>query len=309
MRALRDSFISDLKDGCLAELTAEVRSDANLCLELRGDSINVYYRGGNLMRVAQLGEATGEYVISFDPKYFAAGEEIPLPDRTVRRRADLAPWLEASPLLRHAIDRWSSNTRSNTEREFQQLAVRDNNFGPVARSTDYYFCDIEFHSQHGRFDMIAVHWPSESAVRKLACDRRLVFVEVKHGDAALDNLHDHVRDIGEFVANPRRLEDFKRDMVRVFNQKRELQIVSCDKDLQTFSRETPLLILMLANHDPQKSALSGLLRSLPATPHVDVRIATASFLGYGLHEQCVHPVQTVLERFGDYVLSPPRGAR
>ena len=53
MRSLRDSFFSALKDGCLAELTAMVKFDATLCLELRGDSINVYYRGGNLMRLGQ----------------------------------------------------------------------------------------------------------------------------------------------------------------------------------------------------------------------------------------------------------------
>ena len=209
-------------------------------------------------------------------------------------------------MLKQAVDRWSSTTRSNTEREFQQLAVRDNNFGPVARSTDYYICDIEFQNRHGRFDMIAVHWPSEPALRKLARDRRLVFVEVKYGDSALNNLHAHIRDIDKFVATPAGLEDFKRDMVRVFNQKRELLLVNCDKDLQSFSPERPLLILVFANHDPQKSTLSELLRSLPPTRHVDVRIATASFLGYGLYEQGVHSVQTVMERFGDYVLAPPR---
>ena len=35
-------------------------------------------------------------------------------------------------------------------------------------------------------------------------------------------------------------------------------------------------------HGPQKSVLSRLLDPLPASPHVDVRIATACFLGYGL---------------------------
>ena len=62
----------------------------------------------------------------------------------------------------------------------------------------------------------------------------------------------------------------------------------------------------VVNHDPQKSALARLLGSLPISPHVDLRIATASFLGYGLYEQCVHPVQAVLQRFGDYVLASPR---
>lgn len=98
-------------------------------------------------------------------------------------------------------------------------------------------------------------------------------------------------------------------MVHVFNQKRELGLLDCGNRLQSFSGEKPIFLLMLVNHDPQKSALSRLLGSLPASPHVDVRIATASFLGYGLYEQCVHPVQTVLERFGEYVLVPRRSTR
>ena len=176
MRSLGDSFLFALKGGCLAELKATVISDATLCLELRGDRLNVYYRGGNLMDLRQSGQFPDEYSVSFDPKYFATGEEVALPDCTVRSRADLARWLAAWPALKRAIDRWLTTTRSNAEREFQQLAVRDNNFGPIARDTDYYICDIEYQSEHGRFDMVAVHWPSESSIRKQARDRRLVFV-------------------------------------------------------------------------------------------------------------------------------------
>lgn len=306
MRCLDDIFLSDLKNGCLSELTAIVRSDATLCLELRGGYINVYYRGGNLMELRRSGHSAGEYVVSFDANYFAAGQEIALPDCSIRDPSDLARWLALWPNLKHTIDRWLSSTRANAEREFQQLAVRDNNFGPVARDTDYYVCDIEFQNEHGRFDMIAVHWPSEPAVRKKSHERRLVFVEVKYGDSALANLHSHVNDINHFTADPHRLADFKEDMVRVFNQKWHLGLINCGKELGSFSDQTPLLLLMLANHDPQKSALSGLLGALPPSPHVDVRIATASFLGYALYDQCVHPVQTVLRRFSDYILAPPR---
>ena len=132
-----------------------------------------------------------------------------------------------------------------------------------------------------------VHWratASGPAVRKHARNRRLVLVEVKYGDSALGNLHAHVRDVNDFAADPHRLEDFKQDMVRVFNQKWELGLINCGKKLQSFSRDRPLILLIFANHDPQKSTLFKLLRSLPVSLHVDVGIATASFLGYGLYE-------------------------
>lgn len=304
MRSLGEDFLSDLKDGRLAELTAMVRFDTSLCLELRGDYINVYYRGGNLMELRRSKRSAGEYVVSFDSNYFAAGEEIALPDGAVRSRVELARWLSSWPALKRAIDRWVSSTRANAEREFQQLAVRDNNFGSVARATDYYVCDIEYQSRRGRFDMIAVHWPSVSAIRKHARGRRLVFVEIKYGDSALGNLHAHLAHVNAFASDPHRLAGFKQDMVHVFNQKRELGLLDCGNRLEGFSDERPLFLLMLANHDPQKPALSKLLTSLPASPHVEVRIATASFFGHGLFDQGVHPVQTVLERFGEYLLAP-----
>ena len=209
MRTLDESFLSALKDGCLADLTATVRSDATLCLELRGDRVNVYYRGGSLMELRQGRQPEGEYSVSFDTNYFAAGEEIELPNRTIRNRDDLARWLASWPGIKRAMDGWLWQNRANAEKEFQQLVARDNNFGSVARDTDYYVCDLEYQSGQGRFDMIAVHWPSESAVRKHARDRRLVFVEVKYGDSALANLHAHVRDVNDFAADPHRLGELQ----------------------------------------------------------------------------------------------------
>ena len=47
MRKLNDIFLNDLKEGGrLFPLTDAVKSDPSLCLELRGDYVNVYYRGG-----------------------------------------------------------------------------------------------------------------------------------------------------------------------------------------------------------------------------------------------------------------------
>ena len=304
MRSLDEEFLSALRQGCLAQLTQMVRSDTTLCLELRGDYVNVYYRGSNLLEVRQSPHPAAEYSILFDTNYFADAKEVDLPHQTVRQREDLTPWLAICPKLKQAIDRWLSSVKANSERETQQLLVRENNFSAVARDTDYYVCDIEYQSEHGRFDMIAVHWPSIPAVRKRAGDRRLAFVELKYGDGALENLHAHIHHVNRFAGNAHRLSEFKNDMVRVFNQKLGLQLINCGKELGAFGVQRPLLLLGLANHDPQKTALSKLLETLPSSPNIEVQIATASFLGYGLYDQGVHPVQTVLSRFSGLVLDP-----
>ena len=136
-----------------------------------------------------------------------------------------------------------------------------------------------------------------------------MFIEVKHGDDALEGesgLHAHIRHVNKFAECDNRLRDIKMDMVDVFNQKLELGLIDCGKSLKCFSDEKPLLLLALVNHDPAKSKLGELLKDLPDSPNVDIRVCTASFLGYGLYEQGIHSVNDAQRLFGPYIFSPSR---
>ena len=232
------------------------------------------------------------------------GNEVRLPSSDVANIFDTNKWLAMAPTLKQAMDQHLSRAKK-VEREYQQIMLRDNNFGSIARSTDYYICDIEYQSRQGRFDMIAVHWPSKSKVRRYhPHNRQLVFVEVKHGDGALDGksgLHDHVRDINKYAGDRNDLKGIKEDMVRVFNQKLELGLIDCGKPLVSFSDAPPILMLTFVNHDPEKSKLGELLQTLPESPNIELRIATASFFGYGLYDQGVHSLVEVWSRFGNYI--------
>ena len=64
-RALDERLLGDLRDGLLAPILTRVLADQTLCLELRGSCINVYYRGGNVLRVTQIGT---RYIPHFDEK-------------------------------------------------------------------------------------------------------------------------------------------------------------------------------------------------------------------------------------------------
>ena len=302
MRALKPEFLADLKEGVLAPLTEMVKSDTSLCLELRGNSINIYYRGGSLMKVKS-SRSVGTYSISFDKSYFRDGESINLPQRNISSRSDVKQWISVSPYLKRAMDNRFAR-KQNSEREFQQLLLRDNNFGSVANGTDYYICDIEYQSEYGRFDMIAVNWPSTPIDRQKSNDRRLAFVEVKYGDGALRGragLHDHIKHINNCVQMSEQLDGLKREMVEVFDQKHNLGLISCKARLTSFSDETPLLLLALINHDPGSEILRSQLDTLPDSPYVELRIATASFLGYGLYEQGIHPLDTARKYLGRYI--------
>ena len=300
MRKLNVTFLEDLKEGGkLFPLAYAVRSDPSLCLELRGDYVNVYYRGRNLMKVTQAGN---EYRVFFDKCYFKKDEEeTTLPDE----HEGIDTWLDVSPKLKQAIDRWLGEHKED-EREFQQILLRDNNFGTIARSTDYYICDIEYQSECGRFDLIAVHWPSKSATRKQTNARRLAIIEMKYGDDALEGsagLHKHIKDVNSYLSDRTRVDNLKQEMVGIFKQKRDLKLIECKRNLSSFSNELPILLLVFANHDPDRSKLCELLRCLPESPHAELYVATASFMGYGLYDQGIHAIDEARHRFADYIYS------
>ena len=300
-RALRSEFLGDLgKGGMLCSVTDMVTSDKSLCLELRGTSINVYYRGGSLMKISS-SRSPMTYSLDFNKNYFKGGIVPFLPDSKINSKDDIERWIEIAPILKRSMDQHS---RRREEREFQQIILRDNNFGSSALQTDYYICDIEYASECGQYDMIAVHWPSNGATRKVANDRRIAFIEVKYGDNALMNksgLSAHIEDINKFAGDSNNLNMIKQEMVDVFNQKRRLGLITCNKDLRSFSDENPLLLLALVNHDPDSTTLRDVLNNLPESPHVDLHIATASFLGYGLCNQGIHPLNDAMARFGEYI--------
>jgi len=106
------------------------------------------------------------------------------PGAVISAGSDVDAWLVVMPILKQTMDIFLGR-HPKEEREVQQLILRDNNFEGVSRATDYYVCDIEYANPQGRFDLVAVHWPSNGAVRKKQDGRRLVLVETKYGDGAI----------------------------------------------------------------------------------------------------------------------------
>ena len=66
MRRLSSQFMNDLNTGFLAPFRDRVIADRSLCLEIREDYVNIYYRGGNLLRISK---TPTSYVAFFDPEY------------------------------------------------------------------------------------------------------------------------------------------------------------------------------------------------------------------------------------------------
>lgn len=298
MRGLSQTFMKALKSGLLQPVLNLANKDSTLCLEIRQNYVNIYYRGGNILRIAEAGDS---FSIGFDRNYLTEDMTMvskELPD-LLAASDDVRKWFEHIPHLKHEMDLWFAK-HPKDEREFQQLLLRENNFGNSAKSTDYFICDIEYTIPNGRYDLVAVHWPSSAAERKNGTNLGLAIIEMKYRDNALSGtsgLQEHIADANEFLGSGDNLTDIRNEMSNVFNQKLELDLINNQNRIKSFNDSKPEYILVLANHDPASSILRTELETLPPCPHIDLRFAASTFMGYGLYDQSIYTLDAFLSRF------------
>lgn len=295
MRTLNDRFVADLKNGILSPLLAVVKCDDTLCLEIRSNEICVYYRGGSLFRV---GQKNDDYIFRFDTKYI-------LPDNPFWEPADLsklaAPQehVASIPLLKREMDYWF-HKHQKSEREYQQVILRENNLSNISSDTDYYISDIEYADpgNNSRFDMVGIKWLSTSPSRKNRSSPSLALFEVKYGDGAMTGsagIVKHFTDIQTFI-NSGKLDGLIEEVQGQFNQKIELGLVrDLTNPICIDKSARPEFILICANHKPASSVLERELKlAFNACPRlsesINIRLAGSSITGYGMYESKMIPL-------------------
>jgi len=300
-RGISEKFISDLKAGTLYPVLEAVLHDDTLCLEIRDNYINIYYRGGNMIRIL---EKPSGYAAEFDKKYCdhkTTSEKFKqqiLSAKTVLEYTNLIPFLKAE------MDLYFYE-HPKIEREIQQHILRENNRTSIAKDTDYFIADIEYaNAQNGsRFDMLAVKWPSNSPARKISKGLGLSIIEVKYGDNALmgtAGLEKHFSDITSFLTMYP-VTYICTEAQRMLNQKIELGLIQGLKEgtkITIGPEKKPEFILLIANHKPASTILKRELTNIIKTDtykwlieRMDIRIASSSLMGYGLYEKAMSSLE------------------
>ncbi len=297
MRELPNRFLQDLMtdDGLLHPILERVKQDHTLLLAIRDGYLNIYYRGGSLLKLG-CSEADGSYKSFFDPQYDKSGQRLgtALP-AALRHRQDVTVWLEAFPRLKEIMDFYFA-LHAKPEREFQQLLARENNCSPISNETEYFITDIEFADSdvRARFDMLALRWLASE--RKDGDRCRAAFIEMKYGDHALDGkagLLDHLEDINEFLLDTTHYRSLLGTMEVQFRQLSQLDLLKFNRgkngtEVRLRPKDKPEMIIVLANHNPRSVRLEGILQNLEEkgyglSPRFDLRFLVTSFAGYGLH--------------------------
>ena len=302
MRGLSDKFMHELKHGWLWPLLEAARTDHTLCFEIRNNYANIYYRGGNLCRIE---ETPSGYKLSFDANYAIDSDK----KRKVEEMDSLHPhdWVKEIPFLKGVMDEWFTEN-PKAEREVQQLILRDNNDSAISNGTDYFITDIEYaNSDNGsRFDMAAAKWPSTSPGRQKKKELPLAFIEVKYGDNALagkSGLVKHVKDLYKFLNTEGAAQNLCTEMARVYNQKVELELLpSKPGRIESISAAHMEFIFLIVNHKPASTVLLRELIAVSKRPEYEslrelgceIKIATASMMGYGLYAENMIPLSEYL---------------
>lgn len=282
-RSISNSFLEQLKTGSLKSITDYVRVDPYLDLELRGDSVMIYYRGGKILTVTEKGLLAGltdEYYLSPDT------------ERILPSIEGLHDYLAHA---KHIVDiHESTKNRKLGEKEIQQRVVYENNLSVNADKTDYFIADVEWADKKvlgGRADIVAFCWKHKKPRNRIV---QLTLIEVKQGDKAiksLSGLKKHYDDYLSFKEDQEYVDCLAKDMLLVLKQKKELGLVKgLDKLFEKENTEIepqietePDFLFLLANYHHYSKYLQIECKELQD----DCKFINASFCGYGLYKDLI----------------------
>lgn len=308
MRRLEPNFMASLKDGgVLNPILKRIQNDKTLDFQIRSNEVHIYYRGGKILGIKPTGN---NYLCVFDKNYVKNNElNLPILPEKISSESDSKTVLEAFPHMKQAMDFYFANHKDGSEREFQQLIVRENNYSIISNASDYFIVDIEYETKANgrtvRFDLLAIKWESDGNQRKFPnkFTPKLAICELKYYTQALGGkagLIQHVKDVSDFISNAGNVEQLKTDVLAMFRQKRELGLVEFGKEGNSnpveYLDNSIELILMLANHDPESAKLKD-LNEINEEKGLDVKVAVANFLGYGLYKESVYDLSVFKEKF------------
>lgn len=299
MRMLSDSFMNDLSDsgGVLNSLVERIKHDHTLMLSIRKDYVNIYYRGGSILRINE--KSSGCYNFFFDNNYNVLDVTCFKLPHIINDKNDCFAWISALQELKGMMDGYFS-IRCKPEREFQQLIARENNLSRISNETEYFVVDIEFSDSDigARFDILALRWLANH--RKNSGNLRPALIEMKYGDKALQGksgIIKHLQDINSLVEDKGRYQKLLKTTEIQFNQLDQLDLMRFNKTsdwagVKINASVKPEVIFILTNHNPRSTVLKSILSDpkidkFECLPNFDLKFFVSRFSGYALHADCL----------------------
>ena len=306
-RGLDENIVTDLVSVGVNNLLQYIKKDDTLDLEIRDNYLNIYYRGHNVLKI-DWNRKNKEFITKAEEDYPINNTFLKTSIYELSNSFEAKNWDKYFPSAKQKIDNYHKRA---TEREFQQLVVRENNYSSISIGADYFILDFEYEtgerkSDLTKFDLIAVEWSSKGWARGLKKDYKpkLVIIEVKYGDGSLNNekagILDHIEKFKSFKQKrgSNDFKEFKSEMLKVFKQKRKLGLI---RDLKNNTHEVKRfhddikMIFLLINHKPAKTVLKEEVKKIQTIcGDQNIEFFTSNFMGYGLYEKNVVNIDRLL---------------
>ena len=242
MRSINQRFIDDLLTGDLAFFLNEVKQpEQALCLEIRNDYINIYYRGGNLLKITQ--KRSG-YQFRFDARYCLNKGN----DTNYKLLSSLLPndtdsFIQHFHLMKAEMDSWLDK-HPKPEREYQHRLIRTN---PSVVDIEYQLT-MEHNGKRStmRLDMLAVN------------NGQLVIVENKYGEKAMtgsSGFAEHYGDICAVIQDTETYREMTSSVKNIMACKRALGLSVPKQELNDMM--PPRILFLLANFNEKSNTLNN----------------------------------------------------
>ena len=251
MREIDQRFICDLKSESLSFFLEQVKKNRKeLCLEIRDKYINIYYRGGNLLRIKQMKNG---YRFHFDARYCLHKND--------RINYDLLKSLDAVctqdyidnfGLMMSEMDVWLSE-HPKPEREFQHKLLAQNSS----------IIDIEYAPPKSKTTGTKLNMRLDML---MADSDRLIIVENKFGIGAISGdagVEKHYNDICKLLNNDEIYEELAESVLRISRVKYELGLINTY--VKSIDKSKTQILILLADFNEKSEALKKQLSKINIT--------------------------------------------
>lgn len=234
MRHIDSRFVNDLLCGELEYFLTQVKKNRSvLSLEIRNGYINIYYKGGNLLKITQ---KRNRYACYFDAKYckHKGGQNFELLNSL--RSDDIEGYRKCFALMMQEMDGWFKE-HPKLERDYQhQLLVNNPEI-----------VDIEYQiGRRMRLDML------------LFSKGRLMIVENKYGTGAIGGkagVAEHYVDICEVLTDGKLLDELIDSVCHISQAKYALGLAETVINRTDIKRVE--LLFLLANYNQNSQSLAN----------------------------------------------------
>lgn len=256
MRGINKRFVDDLKSGILIDFLTIAKTDPRICLEIRNGYINLYYKGGNALRITQ---RKSGYFFEFDSKYCLNKND----DRNYEylsnlNSKDIHDFTQAFPTILSEMDSYF-RVKNKPERIFQHNLIKHNHDKLIVLDIEYAGRTNE--GKLFRLDMIGL--------LETDAGYELIIFENKFGTGSIGGsagVIKHYKDIVNILGNSESKKDLIGSVINIANNKTELGLMNLSLKEEDINGIEILFVIAGFNHRSKSisNAVGNLTESVPA---------------------------------------------